>query len=160
MPKLERLISDLETAHDEFVSTVKDLDERRFEEKWLDGRWGAREIAAHHTGWLGQLAGGMERMSRGEKPSEPGVDWSDPHPWNEMFAERAKGKRQDQVLRELGKGLQSFIESARKLPEDRFEEGRSAHKMFEGAGIAHFHESAEMIRRWREREALTRSAHN
>ena len=153
MTRKEELISQLDAAYERFVEAVAGLDERAFEEKWLDGRWGAREIAAHHTGWLGQLAGGIERMARGEKPTEEGVDWSDPQPWNDTFAERAKGKRKEQVLNELANALESFKEAAGKLPEERFEEGRTVDKMFDAAGISHFRESAEMVREWRAEHA-------
>lgn len=145
----ERLITDLDAAYQRFVEEIADLDERSFERKWLDGRWGVREIAAHHTGWLGQLAGGLERMSRGERPAEEGAGWTDTDAWNERFAERAKGKRKEQVIEELRAALESFKEAARKLPDERFEEGKTAEKMFEAAGISHFDESAQMVREWR-----------
>lgn len=149
MDRKEQLISDLDAAYTHFVDTIADLDEQSFEEKWLDGRWGAREIAAHHTGWLGQLAGGLERMSRSERPTEEGVDWSDPDPWNETFARHARGKRKEQVLDELHEALNSFKAAAEKLPEERFKEGKTVDRMFDGAGIAHFKESTEMVRDWR-----------
>lgn len=149
MGRKEQLISELNAAYARFLDTIADLDERSFEEKWLDGRWGVREIAAHHTGWLGQLAGGMERMSRGERPTPEGVDWSDPQPWNDKFAEHARGKRKQQVLDELDHALNSFKAAAEKLPEERFEEGKTVDTMFDGAGITHFKDSAEMVREWR-----------
>lgn len=149
----EQLIGELNAAYGRFVNTIADLDERTFEEKWLDGRWGAREIVAHHTGWLGQLAGGMERMARGEKPTEDGVDWNNTQYWNDLFAERAKGKQKQGILDELSHALDSFKAAAEKLPEERFEEGKTVDKMFDGAGIGHFKESAEMVQEWRGQHA-------
>lgn len=149
MTRKEQLITELNAAYGRFVNCVADLDEQAFEEKWLDGRWGAREIAAHHTGWLGQFGGGLERMARGEKPSQEGVDWTDTQTWNERFAERAKGKQKQEILHELDNALASFKTAAEKLPEERFEEGKTVDKMFDGAGISHFKESAEMVQAWR-----------
>lgn len=149
MTRKKQLIAELNAAYGRFVNCVADLDERSFEQKWLDGRWGARELTAHHTGWLGQLSGGLERMSRGEKPTEQGVDWMDRQTWNDRFADRAKGKQKQEILDELNCAMDSFKEAAEKLPEERFEEGRTVDKMFDAAGIAHFKESAEMIQTWR-----------
>jgi hypothetical protein len=146
----QQLLNDLDEAYGEFRSAVDGLDEIDFERKWVDGRWGVREIVAHHTGWLGQLGGGLERMGRGEKPTPDGVDWTKVDRWNAIFAEHARGKRQAEVLNELEHALYVFKEAARKLPEDRFGERKTASRMFDLAGISHFRESAEMVRRWRE----------
>jgi hypothetical protein len=148
----QQLLNDLDEAYRGFLSAVEGLDEIAFERKWLDGRWGVREIVAHHTGWLGQLGGGLERMSRGEKPMPEGVDWMDVQHWNDTFAHHAMGKRRHEVLYELEQALQAFKEAADKVPEERFGEGKTASGMFDGAGIAHFRESAEMVRRWRQAE--------
>lgn len=152
MSSKQQLLNDLDEAYREFLSAVDGLDELEFEKKWVDGRWGVREIVAHHTGWLGQLGGGLERMSRGEKPTPDGVDWTDVPRWNDVFAERARGKRQREVLDEMEHALRAFKEAAAKLPEERFGEGKTASRMFDLVGISHFRESAEMVRRWRRRE--------
>lgn len=154
MPGKQQLIDDLDTAYSEFRSAIEGLDERQFERKWLDGNWGVREIVAHHTGWLGQFSGGLERMARGERPSPEGVDWTDEQHWNETFAEHAKGKRQDEVLAELESALESFKAAAERVPDERFGGGRTADMMFDNAGISHFKEHAEMIREWRRREGV------
>lgn len=147
-----QLVEELDAAHHQFRSTVEDLDERAFDTKWIDGKWGVREIAAHLTGWHGKLASGLERMSRGERPVPEGEDWSDPQPYNEIFAEHAKGKLRDEVLAELEAAVRAFKEAAGQLPDERFAEGKTATRMFDLAGISHFKEHTEMIRAWRERE--------
>ena len=153
MSSKQQLMNDLDEAYQEFRSAVEGLGEVDFDKKWLDGRWGVREIVAHHTGWLGQLGGGLERMGRGEKPMPEGVDWMDVERWNETFAHHAMGKRRHEVLYELEQALQAFKEAAAGLPEERFGEGKTASRMFDGAGVAHFRESADMVRRWRQAEA-------
>lgn len=151
----QKLSQELDDAYQEFLSAVHDLDEHTFERKWLDGRWGVREIVAHHTGWFGQLGGGLERMARGEKPTPEGVDWTDVQPWNERFAQHAKGKLKGAVLDELAHAVTAFMEAATRLPDDRFVEGKTVHKMFDAAGISHFRESSAMVRRWRQEEMRT-----
>lgn len=148
----DRLIQELEAAYAEFLATLEGMSERQFEEKWLDAKWGAREIAAHLAGWLGQLGAGLERMGRGEKPSG-NHDWSDIDQWNTTFADHARGKRRHEVLHELDHALAAFKEAALLLPEDRFGEGKTANRLFDAAGIAHFREHAEMIREWRHQKS-------
>jgi hypothetical protein len=40
------------------------------------------------------------------------------------------------------------------VPEDRYGEGKTANKLFAGAGIEHFQEHADVIREWRSREGV------
>jgi len=149
MSSKQQLMDQLDIAYREFRSTFEDLDNHEFDVKWLDSRWGVREIVAHHVGWLGQFAGGLERMSRGERPSLPGVDWTDVQRWNDIFAEHTMGKHKSEVLNELEDALHAFKEAAARVPEDRFGEGKTANKMFDRAGISHFKEHTAMIRAWR-----------
>ena len=155
MSSRDELIQRLDAAYQDYRSAVEPLDEHQFEEKWLDGQWGAREITAHITGWLGQLGGGLERMSRREKPQPDGVDWTaDGDRWNATFASHAKGKKHKQILDELEHGMEAFKKSAMMLPEDRYGEGKTANRIFDGAGIVHFKEHAEIVRAWRAREGV------
>jgi hypothetical protein len=128
---------------------LEDLEEHEFEKIRLDGRWRVREIVAHCTGWLGQFAAGMQRMARDEKPNTHEIPWTDVDRWNDIFADRAQGKRKGEVLHELDQALLSFKEAAALLPESRFADGKTVTKMFDLAGVAHFNEHADMIRAWR-----------
>lgn len=74
MPSKQDELQWHEEAYREFRSLVDKIGEPQFEEKWLDGRWGVREIVAHLAGWHRELGTGLERMSRGEHPSPEGVD--------------------------------------------------------------------------------------
>jgi hypothetical protein len=150
----DELIQRLDAAYEDYRSAIEGLDERQIEAKWLDGKWGVREITAHITGWLGQLSAGLERMGRGERPSPEGEDWSVPDSYNATFAEHAKGKQREQILHELESGMDSFKKAAMTVPEERYVEGKTAHQIFNGAGIEHFKEHADMIREWRSREGV------
>ncbi len=154
MTSRDELIQRLDAVYEDYRSTIEDLNEPQFDKKWLDGQWGAREITAHITGWLGTLAGGLERMSRGERPAPEGQDWSVPDPYNATFAEHAKGKKHDQILDELEHGMEAFKKAAMMLPDDRYGEGKTANRIFDGAGIVHFKEHADMVRDWRRREGV------
>jgi hypothetical protein len=156
MSSRDHLVGELDAAHHELLEAVSGLGEHEFEEKWLDRRWGVREIVAHIAGWLGQLGAGLERMSRGERPELEGeLPWSEVDKWNEVFASHAKGKRHHEILGELNHAMDSFKQAAAKLPEERFEPGKTAVRMFDVAGIGHFREHAEMVRAWRGRSEST-----
>lgn len=150
----DQLIQSLDAAYEDYRSAINGLGEPQFDKKWLDGQWGAREITAHITGWLGLLGGGLERMSRGERPAPEGEDWTVPDPYNATFAKHAKGKKHDQIVHELESAMESFKKAAMKVPEERYVEGKTAHLIFNGAGIEHFKEHAEVIRDWRSREGI------
>jgi hypothetical protein len=156
MTTRDTLIQQLDAAYEDYRSAIDGLGEHEFEKKWLDNAWGAREITAHITGWLGQLGAGLERMSRGERPQPEGeMSWTDEgDAWNAKFAEHAKGKKHDQVLHELESGMDSFKKAAMLVPEDRYGEGKTTNRIFDGAGIVHFKEHADMIREWRSREGV------
>lgn len=149
MKMQDRLVQELDAAYGEFLAALEGMGERNFDKKWLDGKWGAREIAAHLAGWLGQLGAGLERMSRDERPSGS-HDWSDVDAWNATFADHARGKRRHEILHELDHAVTAFKRAARLLPEDRYGEGKTADRFFDAAGITHFREHAQMIREWRE----------
>ncbi len=151
----QQLLGELDRAYREFRSLVEDLDEQRFERKWIDNRWGVREVAAHIAGWHGKLGAGLERMQRGERPVPEGENWENVDGMNAVFAEHARGKRKQEILEELDDAVRHFKEAAMHLPEDRFQEGKTARRMVDLAGIGHFHEHSEMIRNWRGQMAST-----
>jgi hypothetical protein len=64
------------------------------------------------------------------------------------------GKKHGQILHELEAGMESFKKAAMLLPEDRYGEGKTANRIFDGGGIVHFKEHADMIREWRSREGV------
>jgi hypothetical protein len=138
----------LDHAHQAFVRAVDDLDEQAFDRKWLDNRWGVREIAAHITGWHGQFSGGLERLHRGEAVRSESADWRDVDGLNETFAAHAKGKRKAEVLLELDCAVDSFKKAAAHLDEDQFGDEELVAGMFRKAGYEHFGEHTEMIRDW------------
>jgi hypothetical protein len=144
-PMKVELLSMHEGAFRVFTEAIRGLDERAFERKWLDGKWGIREIVAHITGWHGQFASGLERLARGEPLNRPGAEWAGLQDLNDTFAEHAKGKLRDEILFELERAVHHFREAAYKLPEEAFEDGRVANELVHRAGIRHFNEHLAMI---------------
>lgn len=147
MSKKETLMRELESAYNEFYETIKDVSPEDFLVKWQDGRWGLREIAAHHAGWLGKFAGDMERMARGEQLANEDVDVE---AMDETFAEHTKGKVKDEVLFELQQAVNAFLDAAEKIPDDLYEEDGGLEPMFQAAGITHFRQHLAEIQQWRD----------
>jgi len=142
-----------EEAYREFRLLAGEIDERRFADRWLDGRWGVREIVWHLAGWHRELGTGLERMVRGERPAPEGVDWTDVQHWNDIFAAEAQGKDKTQVLREFDEQVARFRRLAEQLPEDRFGPEKTASRMLDLAGTSHFRTHAAMIGDWLKQRA-------
>jgi hypothetical protein len=147
----KQAFNDLDEAYKDFRQTIEGLDEERFRQKWLGGRWSVREIVAHLAGWHRELGLGLERISRGERATPEGVDWSDVEGWNRSFAEAAAHKEKEEVLRELDEAVEGFKQAGEKLPEERFQEGKTVWRLFQNAGISHFREHREGIAEWLQR---------
>ena len=50
--------------------------------------------------------------------------------------------------------IQQVREAARRLPEERFQEGRAAYRILHTTGIDHYQEHGPEIRAWRETEGI------
>ena len=57
---------------------------------------------------------------------------------------------------ELAAAVAHFKDAALKVPEDRYGEGKTVNKIFEGAGIEHFTEHAQQVREAAQRGDLDR----
>ncbi len=152
MPTKQEELEWHNNAYREFRSLVDAIEEPRFEEPWLDGRWGVREIVAHLAGWHREVGAALERMSRGERPTPEGVDWSDFQAWNDRFAREAQDKSKAETLRALDEEVARFREFGARLPEERFGPGKTANRIIETAGTNHFREHIAMINGWLTRQ--------
>jgi hypothetical protein len=154
MPSKQEELKLHEQAYRDFRSLVESLDSRRFEEKWLDDRWGVREIVAHITGWHNEFSRGFERMKRGEPAAPEGVDWVDIQHWNDIFAAGAQGKDKAQILREFDEAVARFRKLAAELPEEFFGPEKTASGMMRHAGTSHFQTHTGMIMEWLRRKVV------
>jgi len=146
----------LQTLNAEFaglLSTLEGLGEEAATRVWY-GDWSVRDILAHVSGWHTEMAQAFERMARGERPVPEGTDYSDPNPWNARFAEAKGDTSFVDMVQELKASEAAFVEAAKQVPADRFEEGRAAYRILHASGIDHYREHAPEIREWREREGI------
>jgi hypothetical protein len=144
----DEILETLNARFDELVAAVEDLSEEEMTRPWYDG-WGVREILAHIAGWHWEMTGAFERMARGERPVPEGVDYSDADAFNARFAEQAQGMDPGEVLEDLKASKEAFVAAARRLPEERFEEGKTAYRILFNTGIDHYAEHLPAIQEWR-----------
>jgi hypothetical protein len=144
-------IAALESGYDGFRARFASLPEEAYSEVWL-GSWNLDQLLAHMAGWYREMAGAIERVSRGERPAPEGVDYNDPEPWNLKFAAGAKHGKAG--LADFDDAFQAYNEAARKLGEDQYgvdsERGRPriGNRLLEGAGIGHFKEHLPELEHW------------
>jgi hypothetical protein len=153
MSRLDELLADLEDAFAELQDSVKGLTHEQLLQPF-DGEWSVRDALGHIIGWHHEMDDALERIARGEKPVPEGVDYSDSDAWNARFVETWRNASPEAVLAELPASKQLFVEAARQVPDERFEEGRAAYRILTGNGANHYREHAPVIRAWREREGI------
>ncbi len=149
----EELLETLDAEFASLLSTLEGLGEEAATRVWY-GDWCVRDILAHISGWHREMAQAFERIARGERPVPEGTDYGDPNPWNARFAEAKGDITFASMVQELKASEAAFVEAAKQVPADRFEEGRAAYRILHASGIDHYREHAPEIREWREREGI------
>lgn len=152
MPR-DQLIAQLNDRFCDLVAAAEDLSDEQMSRRWY-GDWGVREILGHIAGWHWEMEKAFQRIAAGERPAPDGVDYSDADAWNAKFAAYASSRSPGEVLEDLRAAKEAFIAAALEVPEDRFQEGRAAHRIFFTAGIDHYHEHLPAILDWRKREGI------
>jgi hypothetical protein len=147
------ILKTLDTEFDALLKTVDGLGDEQMRQVWF-GDWGVRDILAHVAGWHREMAEAFERIARGERPVPEGVDYSVADPINARFAEAQHNADATGIIAELKASKDAFAAAARLVPEDRFAEGKTAHRILFGTGIDHYKEHEPAIREWRQREGI------
>ena len=147
------ILKTLDTEFDALLKTADGLGDEQMRQVWF-GDWGVRDILAHVAGWHREMAEAFERIARGERPVPEGVDYSDADSINARFAEAQHNADATGIIAELKASKDAFAAAARLVPEDRFAEGKTAHRILFGTGIDHYKEHEPAIREWRQREGI------
>ena len=150
MPR-EKLITELEASFAELQAAIDGLTHQQLLERWY-GDWCIYDICSHIVGWHHEMDDALERISRGERPTPEGVDYSDADKWNARFVETWQQSSGQAVLEELVASKDLFVAAVRTVPEEKFEEGRAAYRILTTTGTNHYREHAPAIREWRERQ--------
>lgn len=149
----EELLRQVDQEFANLLSAIEGLSEEAMTRVWY-GQWCLRDILAHIAGWHREMAEGLQRVARGERPVPEGVDYSNTNAWNARFAAAQKNTPPRVMVEELKASQREFVEAARQVSEDRFQEGRVGYRILHASAIDHYREHAPAIREWREREGL------
>lgn len=153
MATKEQLLAELDEAFGELLSALEGLTDEQILRTWYDG-WSVRDILGHIIGWHHEMDDALERISRGERPVPEGVNYDDSDAHNARFVQTWQSASPQAILEELRVSKDLFAAAARDVPEDRFAEGRAAHRILVGTGAEHYREHAPAIRDWRKKEGI------
>ena len=149
----DALLREMEAGFADLLSTVDGLSEEQMTRVWY-GDWSVRDILAHIAGWHREEIAMLERMARGERPVPESADYTDDDAWNARFVAKWRAASAGEVLAELEAIKEAYVAAAGRLPEERFEEGRTAHRLVQQGCTEHYREHGDEIRGWREREGI------
>ncbi len=147
------MLADLQAEFQNLLKAVDGLTDEQMVQSWY-GDWGVREILGHIIGWHHEMDGVLQRISRGEKPVAEGVNYDDADTYNARFAETWQAASPAAVLEELTASKELFVKAAQFVPEERYEEGRTAHRIVMGSGPDHYREHIPAILEWRKKEGI------
>jgi hypothetical protein len=144
----QELLNEAAREYKAFHESIHGLNEEQSTEAWL-GTWGVREIVGHISGWHREMARALERMARGERPIPDGVSYDDVNAWNARFAAAVRDTPIADLLLELDRTHQHFLQAAAGVPDERFQPGKTAWKLVDLNSAHHYREHGEQIRAWR-----------
>ncbi|MBI2218700.1 MAG: ClbS/DfsB family four-helix bundle protein [Candidatus Rokubacteria bacterium] len=144
----QELLNEAVREYKAFHEAIHGLNEAHMVEVWL-GTWSVKEIVGHISGWHREMARALERMARGERPVPEGVSYDDVDAWNARFATAVRDTPVADLLLELDRTHQHFMQAAAAVPDERFQPGKTAGKIVDGNSAHHYREHAGQIRAWR-----------
>jgi hypothetical protein len=153
MSNLDPLIAEAEASFAELQEAIDGLSHQHLLDRWY-GEWCVYDICSHIVGWHHEMDDALERISRGEKPVPDGVDYTDADSWNARFIETWVQSSGPAVIAEMESSKNLLMQAARTVPDDKFEEGRSAYRIMHATAIDHYKEHAADILDWRKREGI------
>ena len=153
MSLLDALLDDLEASCADLQGAIDGLTHEQLVTTF-EGEWSVRDMLGHIIGWHHEMDDALERIARGERPVPEGVDYSDSDAWNARFVETWRNASPEAVVAELAASKGLFVEAARRVPDEKFEEGRAAYRIITTTGTGHYAEHAPVIRDWRKREGI------
>lgn len=151
MATKQDLLRQFDENYNRFYEAVNEVNEKDFAEKWPNSDWGVREMVAHHTGWLGKLAGDLDRGD-GVQSRETSNEMMDV-----IFADHVRGMRKQEVLSELKQSAKSYHNAVQRIPDDRIESDGDLEATMTHNGVDRFQDHIDQITAWR-RAGVTRSA--
>ena len=153
MSRLDALLEDLEQSFADLQDAIEGLTHEQLI-RTFEGEWSVRDVLGHIIGWHHEMDDALERIARGERSVPEDIDYSDSDAWNARFARTWRNASPEAVVAELTASKDLFVEAARHVPDERFEDGRAAHRILTGTGTEHYAEHTPAVRAWRMREGI------
>jgi hypothetical protein len=144
-------IHDLELGYQEFRGSLHNVEEDRYKETWL-GEWNLSQLLAHMAGWFREMTPAFERVSRGERPTPEGADYSKSDEWNAGFAKNSKPGTA--ALKDFEEAYARYLAAAKALPDNFYGQDpdsgkvRIGNRLLQASGIGHFAEHQPQLDAW------------
>ena len=147
------ILDQVDTVHARLEEALTGVDEAHGTWDGALGAWSIVNVLQHLTGWLEEMAPGLERMARGERPTPEGVDYSSFDDWNAGFLQARGSQSLTDARTAFDAAHIAFRAAITGLDDDRFGEGKTANRLVDGIIVEHYAEHAEQI------EAFLSGAH-
>jgi hypothetical protein len=151
MASKQEALAELDEGYQDFRRQIVGLPDSAYAEDFL-GEWNLSQLLAHMSGWFREMTGAIKRVSRGERPTPEGVDYSDADKWNDDFAREAKSGAR--AFEDWEAAYRAYYDAAAALPEELYgvdpEKGRPriGNRLLQTAGIDHFKEHRQHLEAW------------
>ena len=137
------VLRELEESHEQLMRRIGRIDAAHGEWAGAVGDWSVVNVLQHMTGWLHEMSDGIDRMSRGLRPTPEGANYDDADLWNADAVERAGEQSWDEAQAAFNAAYERFHRTVADFDEDRFGEGKTVNRMIDGAATGHFKEHVE-----------------
>ena len=153
MSNKEETLLQLDKEYQGLLQAIEGLDDEALSRVWF-GDWSTKQVIGHLLGWEREMTGALQRLSRGERPTVEGVDYTNTDEWNAKFAHATDAIEPRSVLAMWNQVHMTYVRAARQIPDERYGENKTVNKLLEASSIGHYPEHAGPIREWRQREGL------
>jgi hypothetical protein len=153
MSDKESTLKLVDEEYEKLREALDGLSADQLSQVWF-GTWGVKDIIAHVLGWEHEMTALMQRLTRGERPTPEGVDYSNGDEWNAKFALAMAPIDPPTVLANWRQVHMNFVNAAKAVPDDRYGEGKTVNRVLDASGYGHYRQHAADISEWRKREGL------
>ena len=137
------VLSELDESHAQLMQRIGRIDAAHGEWPGAVGEWSVANVLQHMTGWLNEMSDGIDRMSRGLRPTPEDADYDDADLWNQGAVERAGEQGWDEARSDFDAAYDRFRATVAGFDPERFGEGKTVNRMIDGAATGHFRKHVE-----------------
>ncbi len=139
------VLTALDEAYSQLGAILDTLDESHAASPQAVGSWSVINVLQHLNGWLVEMLGAAQRLSRGERPIPDDVDYSNFDAWNAKFIELGGLQTLTQARDAFQHSHAAFRSALAIVPDDRYGDGRTVNRIAYMVCIEHYQEHAQQI---------------